>query len=164
MSGPGFDPAGILRALEAHRVRYVLIGGLAVIAHGHLRATADIDILPNPEPANLAALAGALQALDARISGVDADLLGIELDAPTLAQGANFTLETALGALDVMQAVPGARPYEQLDADAVSTELDGVPVRVVSLADLLALKRAADRPRDREDVAVLTEIASLDDQ
>lgn len=161
MSVPGFDPAGILRILHAEPVRYLLIGGLAVIAHGHLRATADIDILPSPEPANLEALARALETLDARLAGVDAHLLDIELDGPTLGEGANFTLETSHGDLDVMQQVPGARPYAQLDADAIQTELDGVPVRVVSLADLIALKRAADRPRDREDVAALAEIARL---
>jgi predicted nucleotidyltransferase len=163
VTAEGFDPAGILRALNARAVDYVLIGGFAVIAHGHLRATADVDVLPNPAPANMTLLAAALADLGAQLAGVDAHLLGIELSADTLGEGANFTLTTRLGDLDVMQDVPGAVAYERLAGDAVATELDGVPVRVVSLDDLIALKRAADRGRDRDDLAALTEIARLRD-
>jgi hypothetical protein len=164
VNAPLFDPAGILATLNAHTVDYLLIGGLAVIAHGHLRATADVDVLPRPGAENHRRLAAALRELDAQLAGVDAHLLGIELDAPTLAEGANFTLTTRLGALDVMQEVPGASAYEPLAARAVASELDGVPVRVLARADLIALKRAADRPRDRDDVAALDEIARLDEQ
>ena len=164
MSAPPFDPAGILAALNARAVDYLLIGGLAVIAHGHLRATADVDILPRPDAENCRRLAAALGELEAEIAGVDAHLLGIALDAPTLADGANFTLTTRLGALDVMQDVPGVSEYEPLAARAVISELDGVAVRVLALSDLIALKRAADRPRDRDDVAALDEIARLDEQ
>jgi predicted nucleotidyltransferase len=156
-----FDPAGILRALNARGVDYVLIGGFAVIAHGHLRATADVDVLPNPAVENMAPLAAALADLGAELAGVDAHLRGIELSAETLANGANFTLTTRLGDLDVMQEVPGAVAYERLAGDSVATELDGVPVRVVSLDDLIALKRAADRGRDRDDLVALTEIARM---
>jgi hypothetical protein len=163
VSGAAFDPAGILRALNARKVDYLLIGGLAVIAHGHLRATADVDVLPSPASDNRAPLAAALADLDAQLAGVDAHLLGISLDADTLGEGANFTLITSLGELDVMQDVPGARSYDRLAADAVATELDRVPVRVVSLDHLIELKRAADRGRDREDLAALTEIARLRD-
>jgi hypothetical protein len=158
MSAPDFDPARILRTLHGHDVRFVLIGGLAVIAHGHLRATADVDVVPDPDRSNLERLASALAALEARIAGVDADLLGIDLAGATLAGGANFTLTTRFGALDVMQDVPGLADYGALAAAAVPTSLDDVPVLVVGLADLLRLKEAADRPQDREDVRALREL------
>jgi predicted nucleotidyltransferase len=164
LSAPSFDPAGILRALNDREVDYLLIGGLAVIAHGHLRATADVDIIPRPESANLERLAAALADLRAELAGVDAHLLGIALDAATLGEGANFTLTTTHGDLDVMQEVPGMSAYQALADQAVSTELDEVPVRVLALNDLIELKRAADRPLDRADVAALSEIARLDEQ
>ena len=163
MSAPSFDPAGILRALNDREVDYLLIGGLAVIAHGHLRATADVDIIPRPEPANLERLAAALEDLHAELAGIDAHLLGIALDAATLGEGANFTLTTAHGDLDVMQEVPGMSAYGPLAAGSVSTELDHVPVRVLALNDLIELKLAADRPLDRADAAALSEIARLDE-
>jgi predicted nucleotidyltransferase len=163
VTADAFDPAGILRALNARGVDYLLIGGFAVIAHGHLRATADVDVLPNPAPENMTPLAAALADLEARISGVDADLLGMDLSPATFGEGADFALTTRLGDVDVMQDVPGAVSYQRLADDAVATELDGVPVRVVSLDDLIALKRAADRGRDRDDLEALTEIARLRD-
>jgi predicted nucleotidyltransferase len=63
-----------------------------------------------------------------------------------------------------MQEVPGVSDYEPLDARAVHSELDGVAVRVLGLADLIVIKRAADRPRDRDDVIALDEIARLGEQ
>jgi hypothetical protein len=77
-------------------------------------------------------------------------------------EGANFTLTTTHGDLDVMQEVPGMSAYGPLADRALSTELDNVPVRVLALNDLIELKRAADRPLDRADVLVLSEIARLD--
>jgi hypothetical protein len=154
-----FAPAALLGVLNAHGVDYVVIGGLAVITHGHLRATAEVDVIPRPDRGNTEALADALNELEARLADVDAARRGIERDAATLAQGPNFTLSTRLGDLDVMQDVPGAPPYTQLSARVVWTELDGVAVPIVGREDLLALKRAADRPRDLEDVAVLEDLS-----
>lgn len=57
----------ILRALAEHKVDYVLIGGLAVQTHGHVRTTNDADLIPAPDPANLERLAAALRSLDARV-------------------------------------------------------------------------------------------------
>jgi hypothetical protein len=61
------DAERILRALAEHGVDYVLIGGLAVQTHGHVRTTNDADLIPAPDPANLKRLAAALRALDARV-------------------------------------------------------------------------------------------------
>ena len=161
MNGVAFDPEGLLRTLNEHGVDYVVIGGVAVIAHGYVRSTADVDIVPAPGRANMERLAGALEALDALISGVDADLLGIELNAASLAEGANFTLDTRLGPLDVMQDVPGAPPYAELAARAPRTRLEGVEVKVCGLGDLKAMKEASGREEDRADLARLGEIEGL---
>jgi len=153
-------PREIFQALGRHRVDYVVIGGVAVQAYGHQRVTRDIDIIPAPGEDNAGRLARALKDLDARLRGIDADLLGIDVTDPiTLAEGANFTLSTRAGNLDIMPDADGAPPYQQLRARAVVVELDGYAVPVAGLDDLIALKRSTGRPIDLDDIAVLTDPA-----
>jgi len=159
----------VYEALAAHGVEYVTIGGVAVQAYGHPRTTQDIDILADPSPENLERLAAALRNLDARLCGVDADLLGIDPGNPRdLASGANFTLSTRGGELDVWTdptTLPGARSWADLRAAAVDVHTpDGGLVRVVGRDDLIRLKQAAaalehrpeaKRRQDLDDIAVL---------
>ena len=65
------EPESLLDVLAAHRVEYLVVGGFAVAAHGHPRATKDIDICPEPSDANLAHLAAALEELGAEPIGLD---------------------------------------------------------------------------------------------
>jgi hypothetical protein len=96
----------------------VLIGGMAVQAYGHVRTTLDLDVIAARTPENLRRLAGALGELGARLRGVDADLLGIDLSDPRqLYDGGNFLMRTRHGDLDVFSVdqtagAPGS--YEQL--------------------------------------------------
>jgi hypothetical protein len=161
---PALDIAELLRRLDHAHVEHVLIGGLAVNAHGVIRATQDVDICPSPDPANLERLASLLRELEARQLGVEeAAFSGGEMpfdptDAADLAQGGNFRLETALGILDVMQWIPGIEAehaYETLAQDALTAQAFGVELRVCSLAALRQMKRAAGRPRDLQDLADL---------
>jgi hypothetical protein len=76
------DAERILAALAENSVDYVLIGGLAVQTHGHVRTTIDVDIFPRPEPANLGRLAEALNVLDARV--LNPGHQGEEVDAAML--------------------------------------------------------------------------------
>ena len=153
------NPEPLLRALHAAGVRVIIIGGVAVNAHGVIRPSKDLDIVPDPDPANLARLAGLLADLDARHVGLgDFDPDEFPFD-PTrvedLAQGANFRLETRLGDLDIMQWVAGIESdpaYAELATGAIEGELDGIPLRVCGLEHLIAMKRAAGRPRDLDDL------------
>jgi hypothetical protein len=151
------DPARIFATLDRHEVDYVTIGAFAVIAHGYVRATADVDIVARQDRDNLERLAAAFAELDARLRGVDADLLEIDpTDPDALATGASFTLDTDAGPIDYMNDVPGAADYEDLRARAVETTAAGVLVRVVGLDDLIRMKRASGRPQDLRDIANLT--------
>lgn len=163
MTSP-LDVSGLLRRLGTAGVDYVLIGGLAVNAHGVIRATKDVDICPNPARDNLERLASLLRELDARQLGVSED--GFEEDElpmdprrpDDLAQGGNFRLETSLGILDVMQWLPGIdaeHAYSTLAADAEQARAFGIAVRVCSLSALRRMKRAAGRPQDLQDLADL---------
>ncbi|MGH8777215.1 MAG: hypothetical protein ACRDWI_19435 [Jiangellaceae bacterium] len=154
---PPLDPERVFATLERHGVDFTIIGGFAVIAHGHVRATKDIDILAAQERENLRRLAAAFAELGARLRGVDANLLPVDpTDPEDLGNGANWTLETDAGWVDYMSDVPGGVPYEEIRAEARVVEIRGVRLKVAGLAHLLRMKRAAGRPRDLADIAALT--------
>jgi hypothetical protein len=150
-----FDPERILDALSAHGVDYVIVGGLAVQTHGHMRTTVDIDVLPRPDPLNLARLAEALSALHARVLNAGAEDLTI--DAAMLPRATMWQFATPHGAIDVLHDAPGAAPYEELRDRALVITLGGKPIAVAGRDDLISMKRASARPVDLEDLAVLTE-------
>jgi hypothetical protein len=156
--GPS-NPRLIFETLGRHGVDFVAIGGWAVIGHGSTRNTLDVDFVAATDHGNLSRLQAALAELDAQLWGVDAHLLGIELDAQTLAEGGNFTLVTRAGGLDFFNEVPGGAPYDQVRARSITTDLgDGLEIRIAGIDDLLAMKRAAGRPQDVRDIATLTHI------
>jgi len=70
-----FDPVELLKALEAGKVDFIVVGGFAVIAHGVVRATKDLDIVPSTDPANLDRLATALRSINAEQIGVESDTI-----------------------------------------------------------------------------------------
>ncbi|MEX0835736.1 MAG: DUF6036 family nucleotidyltransferase [Nitriliruptor sp.] len=151
------DPARVFAALDRYDVDYVTIGAFAVIAHGYVRATADIDLMARQDRDNLERLAAALAELRARLRGVDAELLEIDpTDPATLANGASFTLDTDAGPVDYLNDVPGAGDYAGLRSRAVETTAAGVTIRVVGLDDLIRMKRASGRPQDLRDIANLS--------
>lgn len=154
---PTFDPRSMLRRLTEGGVDYVVIGGIAVIAQGYVRTTRDLDIAFASDTANLEALGAVLTSLDARLRGVDDDI-PFTADAKALAGIQLLTLETSLGWLDVHKVIPGVGRYEDLRARASSVTFDGLPVRVASIDDLLAMKAAAGRDVDRTDIAALRAI------
>lgn len=157
-----FDPRDLIAALDAARIEYVVIGGFAVAAHGYVRATKDLDIVPSPAPDNLERLAGLLRDLDAELYGTgdfDATEFPFDpLDPQQLAEGGNFLLQTRLGRLDMMQWVPGIEvepAYEHLSASATSITVWGHPVSVCSKDDLITMKRTAGRQQDLDDLGHL---------
>jgi len=149
------DAERILRALAEHGVDYVLIGGLAVQTHGHVRTTNDADLIPAPDPANLARLAATLRDLDARVLNPGEE--GIEVDAAMLARATIWQFATRDGGIDVIHEAPGGRPYEELSERALRVKLGDIEVPVVDLDDLIRMKLARGRPTDLADVAALTD-------
>lgn len=151
-----------LRRLDDADVEYVIIGGFAVIAHGVVRATKDLDVCPDPDRDNLTRLAGVLADVGARQVGeedLSSDEFPLDPANPEhLAGGGNFLLDTRIGRLDIMQWVPGMdedNAFAELAAEAVRGEAFGVAVRVASLPHLRRMKRSAGRPRDLQDLADL---------
>ncbi len=134
-----FAPDELIAALADGGVEYVLIGGLAVGAHGYPRATKDVDIVPSPEASNLARLAAVLRSIAAQHHGLgdfdSSEFPYDPLDPGQLAEGGNFVLMTRLGRLDIMQwvpGIPGELAFEHLARGAVETTLTGRRIRVCS--------------------------------
>jgi hypothetical protein len=144
-----FDPKPIFETLVRHGVDFVVIGGIAGMAHGSALNTDDIDVAYERSRENLEKLAAALVELEAKLRGSNVpDDLPFILDAETLRQGSNFTFDTKFGILDILGDAAGAPSYRNLAADAVTVEIARVQVRVSSLDHLIAMKLATGRPRD----------------
>jgi hypothetical protein len=144
------DASALLHTLAAHGVEYVVIGGVAVQAHGHPRTTQDLDVVPEPSAENLKRLGDALSSLSARPLGQHR---ARDVKLPTTGV---LELDTDAGGIDVHFDPPGAAPYPRLRARALEIQLDAL-VPVAGLDDLIAIKRASGRPIDLGDILALTE-------
>jgi hypothetical protein len=149
-----FDPLEILRVLDRHGVGFVLIGGIAARLHGSPSVTVDLDICYDRSPDNLERLAAALVELGAKLRGVD-DEVPFLLDARTLRAGSNFTFNTTAGPFDVLGSPAGTAGYDELAANAEQVDIGGVVAPVADLDDLIRMKLAAGRPKDRIEAEVL---------
>lgn len=152
------DLRELLRVLAEHGVDYLVIGGVAAQVHGRRRTTKDLDITPAPDPENFTRLADALAALDAHPAELrqsaptpTAEQLRVAPVVPPLA--------TRHGELHILNDVPGAAAYAEMRTRALSTDLDGVALLIVSVDDLIRMKRAVGRPGDIEDIEALTTVA-----
>ena len=151
----------IFGALNGSGARYLVAGGLAVVAHGYVRLTADIDIVLDPDPAALRRAIAALEALGYRPR---APVPFAEFADP--AKRGQWAKEKGLTVFSVFS--PGHRAtevdlflespfdFERAYARAARFQLaDGVDGTFVGLEDLIEMKRAAARPQDLEDVESL---------
>lgn len=151
-----FQPARILETLARHRVQYVLIGGLAAQAHGSPSITGDLDICYARDADNLEQLAGALSEMMAIRRGLPPDSPRMPpLDSRTLRAGGLFTLTTTFGDFDLLADPDPGFDYQTLADHAVSATVHGSDIAIASLDDLMAMKRAAGRPKDRIELEIL---------
>ena len=145
-----FEPQAVIAALNGARVRYVVVGGLAVAAHGVVRATHDLDLVPDPDGDNVVALAACLTELGGT-HPIEGALTGERLARP-----AAITVRTRHGEVQVLNRMSAIPPWGELYAERMMIELpDGTRAPICSLAHLRAMKRAAGRPRDQVDLVEL---------
>jgi hypothetical protein len=146
-----FQPEEILRVLEGHAVRYLIIGGVAATLHGSPLITRDTDICPSRDAENLTRLADALRALGARIRTLDApEGLPFACDAAFLQRMQVLNLTTRFGDLDISFEPSGTGGYDDLRQRAVRSDLGkGLVVPLASLEDVIRSKEAANRDKDR---------------
>lgn len=157
---PHVEHLRIFRALEAEHVRYLLVGGLAVVVHGHARFTADVDLVVALDPENARRVVDVLTREGFRPRapvplGAFADesersrwvsekgLIALSLWNP----------ELPLAEVDLFVQSPFA--FDEHYARSTVVSLGGEFVRVIARDDLIAMKRAAGRPKDLEDARIL---------
>jgi hypothetical protein len=149
-----FDGEEILRVLVAHGVDFLVVGAVAVQAHGYVRSTLDLDIIARPTTLNFSRLAEALADLEAepRNAGARMKLA----DPHWLRRAPVIPLVTRAGWFDVLTAEIAGRTYDDLHETALTIELHGLDIAVVGLSDLIRMKKAAGRPQDLADIEALT--------
>jgi hypothetical protein len=148
LPGTPLKASPLLRTLAAHGVDYVVVGGMAGLAHGSAYPTYDLDIAYARGRENIACLVAALTDIGVTLRGAPADL-PFQLDSRTIENGSNFTFDSAYGSFDILGDAAGIGDYDELRGEAVVATIEGVEVRVASIDHLIAMKRAANRPKDR---------------
>lgn len=155
MTEPPLDAERIFAVLSAHGVDYVVVGGVAVQVHGHVRMTNDLDLIPAPDRANLRRLTGALRDLEARVLNPGSE--NLEIDASMLRRATLWQLSTKLGDIDLLHDAAGAAGFDELRARSLVIALGEHKIPIVGRDDLIRMKRASGRPIDLEDIVALTE-------
>ena len=153
------DPERLFRVLAEKGVRFVLIGALAARLQGFPRLTADADITPAKDPDNLERLARALRALDARVYTEQIpEGLAFDCSPQMLGRADIWNLITAAGRLDIAFKPSGTEGYDDLARHAEHFTVYGGELLAARLEDIIRSKEAANRPKDRQDLAVLREM------
>jgi hypothetical protein len=157
-----FQP--VFAALEAREARYVVVGGFAVVLHGFARLTADIDMIVDLDPSHCRRVMESLLAAGlVPRSPVDAfDFCDEGIRRTWIVEKGMrvFSLWAPKNPmLEVDLFVESPMPFADLWARSTRVSAGDLCVRIASLKDLVALKRAANRPVDQEDIEALTVIA-----
>ncbi|TAJ78938.1 MAG: hypothetical protein EPO42_07040 [Gallionellaceae bacterium] len=158
----------LLRSLSEAQVRYVLVGGIAVQLHGYLRSTFDVDLVLAMDDDNLARFIGVAKSRGLVPSipvPIDALRNAAQIEQWYQEKGMlAFALrepQVGGGVVDVL--VRPIVPFEQLHRNAIAGELFSQKVQVASIDDLLAMKRHANRDKDKLDIAALEKIKRGED-
>ena len=137
----------IIEALTTAGWRFVIIGGIAMRLQGSALLTEDIDFAFARDTKNLETLVKALAPYHPHLRGAPPNLPFI-WDVRSLKNMVNMTLATDLGSVDLLGEPVGITSFEGLWEEATIMDRSGVSVRVASLPSLIAMKRAAGRPKD----------------
>ena len=138
------DTESLLKLLNAHNVEFVIIGATAFPVHGYARATLDIDLFIRPEPENASRTLKTLKEFGYDVTDLSEEDL---LSKKVLIR--QYLVET-----DIHPFVQGVT-FDQIWKDRVSGAYGNEKVYYASLDDLIAMKKAAGRPKDMEDLKVL---------
>lgn len=158
MTSVGFDPGRLLESLRATGFEFVIIGGVAATAHGALGATRDLDVAAPLTPRNLARLLEALRPHTPR-HALRPDLSPLGQSVEALSRYRLLMLDTQLGRLDVLSKVEPIGEFDQLES--VPIQIGPATYRVLTLDQLIAVKRHLTRGKDRVALAELEAIREL---
>ncbi|MEX2195610.1 MAG: hypothetical protein WD844_10025 [Thermoleophilaceae bacterium] len=151
--GAGFVPPdleAVTRAFLSARARFVVIGGFAVVANRHVRATRDVDLLIPGDADNDASCVAALQAL-----GGVRDHDSRPVTAEMLVGQPHLRAHTEAGLVDIVREGRPPLDFATVWDRALISDLGHGEFRLAGLASIVAFKRLAGRPQDRNDLLAL---------
>jgi len=143
------DTQDLIRRLSDHRVRYLIVGGMAVIYHGYARLTGDVDFLIEPTKAN------ALRAYRALLEFWRGSIPFVNGPADLLAKGAIIQFGTRPNRIDFMSSITGVTFKEAWAGrirEKIQTRDGEYPLPIIGIAALEKNKRALGRHKDLDDL------------
>ncbi len=152
----------LLRSLDDHAVEHIVFGAVALSFYGHVRATADLDIVVRPTQTNLGRVHDWLVDLDAQLLSNPARHFGPR-ERWAMLKGENATVITRLGQVDIVQQLPGLPEWDGLIADCERYELDGMTVAVMARQTLIELKRRRASGLDLADIDAIELLDALEE-
>ena len=156
-----FEP--LFKALNEAGVRYVVVGGVAVVLHGYVRLTADVDLVVDLDEKEATRAIEALTAMNLRPRApVDPRDFADKAVRETWARDRGMQVFTMYDPSEPMRVVDlfvsHPVPFEELWSRSEEIKLTGTTVRVASIPDLIRMKRQTGRPEDRTDIENLETI------
>jgi len=159
-----FEP--IFEALDRGDVRYVTVGGVAVVLHGHVRLTADLDVAVDLSPDEATKAMGVLGGLGLRptipvdpMTFADAAVRQTWIDEKGMQVFQMRDVNNPMRSVDLFVDSPIG--FDDLWSRSEVKMIGETPARVASIPDIISLKRASDRPKDRSDIEVLEKIMKM---
>ena len=156
----------LFQALHRADVRYVVVGGLAVVLHGHARLTADLDLIIDLEPTE------ARRAIDALVDAglmpqlpvqprqfADPEIRGSWIRDKGMRVFSMWDPTNPMRVVDLF--VENPIPFDELWSRSMLVPLQSVSVRIAAIEDLIRLKEEAARPKDLDDIQKLRQIQRL---
>lgn len=147
----------ILKSLTENAVEFVIVGGVAITAHGSAYLTQDLDFCYSRSKENLKKVVSALALFKPKPRNFPENLPFV-FDERTLQNGTNFTFDTEIGDIDLLGEVAGVGTYDAVNKESEIKNLFGYDVKVLSIEGLIKAKRAAGRTKD---LLVLPELEAL---
>ncbi len=150
------DTLTFLRLLEEHEVRYLIVGGEAVIFHGHVRLTGDVDFFFASGGDNADRLFRALEEF------WDGDVPGVHSAAELMTDGLIVQFGQPPNRIDLMNAITGVTFETAWDSRVEAVVVDShrrTPISYIGIDALVTNKRATGRPRDLDDLAYLQPVS-----
>jgi predicted nucleotidyltransferase len=142
------DFSDLLNLFNANNVRYLIIGGYAVIQYAEPRYTKDLDIWISVDQENAAAVYRALRAFGAPLADMS--------EADFAEEGYFYQMGRPPMRVDILMGIPGLE-FEKAWQQRVEVDFDGLSVKFISRDDLIAAKKASGRPQDLIDADLLSQ-------
>lgn len=152
----------LLRSLRDHGIEHVVFGAIALGFYGHVRGTADLDIIVRPTEGNLWRVHDWLVDLDAHLVLNPARRFGTR-ERWKMIKGSNAAIVTKLGQVDIVQELPGLPAWDQLIAESERYQFDDITVCVIARSTLIELKRRRGSGLDLADIEAIQVLDRLDE-